>query len=231
VHEQRFVAIADELLRAGLAPRRVRRILFELESHMEDLLEEIQGRGLSPAQAEEEASRRLCAEAVVAAARERIELHSGMRRWPAVAFTLLPLLAYAALFSGGLALIAAGLSFSKSLGFPVERFSLLQQVTGATMAGIEFLLPASVAITFCIIASSRRAPLCWTLAGVALVSLLGATTNAQLELPPFVSRPALGAGIGFSTEAFGAPLLRAACTFFVVSLPYLWLTRTRRRTS
>jgi hypothetical protein len=229
VHEQRFVAIGEELLRAGLTPRRVRRIVFELEGHMDDLLEELQNHGLSPAEAAEEASRRLCAEAVVEAARERTELHSGMRRWPAVAFTLLPLFAYAALFFGALALIAVALTFSKSLGLPVERSTLLQQVTGATMAGIEFLLPASVAITFCILASSRRAPLSWTLAGVALVSLLGATTNAQLELPPVVSRAALGAGIGFSTDAFGTPLLRAACTFFLVCLPYLWLTRTWRR--
>ena len=228
MHEQTFVAIGEELLRAGLAPRRVRRILFEIESHLEDLLEELQGEGLSPADAEREASRRLCAEAVVEAARERTELHSGMRRWPALTLTLLPLFTYAALFVGALALIAVVLTFSKSMGLPVERSMLLQQVTGATMAGIEFLLPASIGITFCVIASSRRAPLAWTLVGVALVSLLGATTNAQLELPPAVSRPALGAGIGFSTEAFGAPLLRAACTFFVVCVPYVWLTRTRR---
>jgi hypothetical protein len=105
----------------------------------------------------------------------------------------------------------------------------LQQVTTATMKGIELVLPASVAITFCILASARRAPLSWTLVGVVLVSLLGATTNAQLELPPITSRPALGAGIGFSTEAFGLPLLRATSTFLLVVLPYLFLTRMQRR--
>ena len=229
--EPRFVTIGEELLRAGLAPRRVRRILFELESHMDDLLQELEGHGLSPAEAEAEASRRLHVEAVVEAARERPELHSGLRRWPAVAFTILPLFVYAALFFAGLAIVAVGLSFSKDLGLPVEHSFVLQQITGAVMASIELVLPASVAVLFCVLASSRRAPFSWTLAGVVLVSLLGATTNAQLELPPISSRPALGAGIGFSTEAFGTPLMRAAATFFVVLLPYLWLMRTQRRPS
>lgn len=226
--EQRFGAIGEDLLRAGLAPRRVRRILFELESHLDDLREELEGQGMSRAEAEAEAMRKLNADAIVAAARERPELHSDMRRWPAAAFTLLPLFVYASLFAGSLVLIALGLSFAKDVGLPVENSVILQQMTTAMTKGIELLLPASVAITFCILAASRRAPLSWTLAGVALVSLLGATTNAQLSLPPLVSRPELGAGLGFSTEAFGMPLLRAACTFFVVIVPYLWLTRMRR---
>ena len=40
--DARFVAIGEELLRAGLAPRRVRRMLFELGSHLDDLVEELE---------------------------------------------------------------------------------------------------------------------------------------------------------------------------------------------
>lgn len=229
MRDLRFAAIGEELLRAGLTPRRVRRILFELESHLHDLVDELEGHGLSRAEAETEASRRLGAEAMVQAARESTELHSGMRRWPAAAFTLLPLFVYAALFVGSLALLVIALSFAKSLGFPVDHSVVLQQITTATMTGLELILPASVGITFCILASSRRAPLSWTLAGVALVSLLGAATNAQLQLPPVVSHPALGAGLGFSTEAFGMPLLRAVSTFLFVLLLYLWHIRKQRR--
>jgi ABC-type Fe3+-siderophore transport system permease subunit len=229
VREQRFVAIGEELLRAGLAPRRVRRMLFELESHMDDLVQELEGQGSSREEAEAEALRRLHAEAIVEAARERTELHSKMQRWPAAAFTLLPLFVYAALFAGSLALLVIGLSVAKSLGFPVEGSVILQQIATSTTTGLVLILPASVAITFCILASSRRVPLSWTLAGVALVSLLGATTNAQLELPPKVTSPALGAGLTFSTESVGMPLLRAVCTFLVVMLLYLWHTRTQRR--
>ena len=229
MRDPRFVEIGEELLRTGLAPRRVRRILFELESHLDDLVEELEGHGLSRAEAEAEASKRLDAEAIVEAARASLELHSGMRRWPVAAFTLLPLFVYAALFVAGLVLLVIGLTLAKHLGFPVDHSIVLQQITTAMTTGIEFLLPASVAITFCILASSRRAPLSWTLAGVALVSLLGAMTNTQLQLPPTVSRPALGAGLTFSTEAFGVHLLRAGSTFLAVVLLYLWHTRMQRR--
>jgi uncharacterized protein YjiS (DUF1127 family) len=226
----RFAAIGEELLRAGLAPRRVRRILFELGNHMDDLVEELEDQGLSREEAVAEATKRLHAEAIIQAARERTELHSGMRRWPAAAFTLLPLFTYAAVFVGALFLVTLGLTFAKDVGFPVEHSVLLQQITTATFAGVELLLPASVAITFCMLASARRAPLSWTLVGVALVSLLGATANAQLDLPP-ASQPAIGAGLGFSTEAMGAPLIRAASTFLFVLLLYLWHTRKLRRTA
>ena len=230
MREPRYAEIGEQLLQIGVAPRHVRRILFELQTHLQDLREELEGRGLSPEEIAAEATDRLRADAVVEAARERPELRSWMRRWPLAAFTILPLFVYGALFAGGLALVVLCVSLAKHFGFPVENSALLQDVVSAIMEGLKLLLPASVAITWCIVASSRRAPLLWTLAGAALVSLLGATTNAQLELPPLVSRPALGAGLGFSTESFGAPLLRAASTFLVVLLPYLWHTRMQRRT-
>ena len=228
--DPRFVAIGEELLRAGLAPRRVRRMLFELGSHLDDLVEELEGQGLSRQDAEAEAAKRLHPEAIIQAARERTELHSGLRRWPAAAFTLLPLFAYVAVSVSTLFLVTLGLAFAKKAGLPVEHSVLLQQITTATFTGLELLLPASVAITFCMLASARRAPLSWTLVGVALVSLLGATANAQLDLPP-ASQPAVGAGLGFSTEAMGAPLIRAASTFVFVLLLYLWHTREQRRTA
>jgi hypothetical protein len=228
--EQRFAAIGEELRRAGLTPRRVRRILFELESHMDDLVEELEGQGLSREDAETEATKRLGAEAIIEAARARPELHSGLRRWPAATLTLLPLFAYVVVSIGTLAFVTTCLALAKRMGFPVENSLLLQQMTTATFTGVELLLPASVAITFCIVASSRRAPLAWTLVGAALVSLLGATTNVQLVLPP-VSKTAVGAGLGFSTDAMGAPLLRAASTFVFVLLLYLWHTRKQRQTA
>lgn len=223
------MAIGEELLRAGLSPRRVRRILFELESHLADLVEELEAHGSSRAEAEAEAARRLDVEAIVAAARERTELHSPMRRWPVAAFALFPLFVYAALFAGGMAFLAVSLTFAKRLGFPVESYVLVQQLTTATIQGILLILPASVAITFCLFASARRAPLAWTLVGVALVSLLGAMTNAQLELPPLSPKPALGAGLTFTTDVMSLPLMRAGSTFVVVTLLYLWHTRMRRR--
>jgi hypothetical protein len=97
------------------------------------------------------------------------------------------------------------------------------------LPGIVWLLPASVAAACCGVALTRRAPLSWPIVGVALISLLGATTNAQLTLPPLVDQPVFGAGVGFNTEAMSLPLFRAGATFFAVFLPYLWLGRAQLR--
>jgi hypothetical protein len=229
MRKQRFVAVGEQLLRAGVAPRHVRRILFELEGHMDDLLEELEAHGLSSVEAEAQATRRLRVEAVVEAASQRPELHSWMRRWPLPAFTILPLVAFAAVFVGSVALLVLALELAKAVGVPLQGSHVLQQTVHAFMTGLVWVLPAGVAMMFCLLASSRRAPLFWTLAGAALISLLGATTNARVDLPPLVARAALSAGIGFSTEALGAPLLRATCTFLIALMAYVCLTRMRPR--
>lgn len=230
MHELRFAGIAEQLLRAGVAPRHVRRTVFELSGHFQDLLEELRTRGLSEQDAEAEASTRLGAEAVVAAVLARPELRSWMRRWPLVAFAMVPLVTYAALFVGTLALLVVCLELAeKALGTPFAASSGMQYVAASFLKAIAWLLPASVGALCCAIASARRAPLLWPIVGVALIALLGATTNVQLDLPPLVAKPALGAGIGFSTEAMSLPLLRAGATFLAVVLPYIWLGRVRVR--
>jgi len=231
MRETRFAGVAEQLLRVGVAPRHVRRMVFELSGHFEDLLDELRARGLAECDAEAEASARLGAEGVVAAVLARPELRSSMRRWPLAAFVILPVAAYAALFVAGLTLLVVCVEFAeKGLGAPLASSNSLQHLATAFLTGITWLLPATVAAWCCAIALARRAPLLWPIVGVALISLLGATTNAQLQLPPLVDRPALGAGIGFSTEALFLPLFRAGATFLVVLLPYIWLGRVQPRT-
>jgi hypothetical protein len=81
----------------------------------------------------------------------------------------------------------------------------------------------------CAVALLRRAPAIWAVVGVVLISLIGGLTNAQLQMPPVVSRPAFGAGIGFSTESLLPPLSRAALTLTVVLLAYFWVRSSRMR--
>ena len=58
MHEARFAGIAEQLLRAGVAPRHVRRTVFELSGHFADLLDELRTRGVTGSEAEAEASER-----------------------------------------------------------------------------------------------------------------------------------------------------------------------------
>ena len=230
MHEVRFADIAEQLLRGGVAPRHVRRTVFELSAHFEDLLDELRARGLSEEDAAIEASARLGADAMVAETLARPELRSWMRRRPLVAFALMPVAAYVALFVIGLSLLLGCVELAqKEFGMSLARSNGLQSLAVAVMPGIVWFLPASVAAACCGIALTRRAPLCWPIVGAALVSLLGATTNAQLTFPPMVDSPAFGAGVGFSTDAMSLPLFRAGATLFVVLLPYIWLGRRQLR--
>ena len=39
MHDQRFASLAERLLRGGVAPRHVRRTIFELQCHSNDLVD------------------------------------------------------------------------------------------------------------------------------------------------------------------------------------------------
>jgi hypothetical protein len=230
MHEHRFADVAEQLLRGGMAPSHVRRTVFELSAHFEDLLAEVRAQGLSENDAAAEASARLGADAMVARFLARPELRSWARRRPVIAFALLPVAAYIALFVVGLALLVGGTELAEQqLGVSLARSGGLQSFAVAGLRAIVWLLPAGVAAGCCAIALTRRAPSLWPIVGVVLVSLLGAMTNAQLTLPPLVGRPEFGAGVGFSTEALSLPLLRAAATLLAILLPYFWFSRTQPR--
>ena len=119
----RFAALAERLLRDGIPPRRVRRLIAELEVHFDDLVAELRSTGLSASESEREAAIRLGPEdALAASILARPELHSWARRWPGVAFGVLPLLSLPAQFV--LSMFVAAQVFSLAthhLGFTALR--------------------------------------------------------------------------------------------------------------
>src|SRR5437762_5836497 len=91
---RRFEGLSQRLLRAGIAPRHVKRLISELEAHFVDLVAEQRSVGLSQAESESQAAVRLGTDDVlIANILARPELHSWARQWPWLAFVLLPLLA------------------------------------------------------------------------------------------------------------------------------------------
>jgi cytochrome bd-type quinol oxidase subunit 1 len=65
---RQFEGLCDRLLRAGIAPRHVRRYISELKNHLDDLASEERARGLSREAAEAEARTRLGSDETLAAA-------------------------------------------------------------------------------------------------------------------------------------------------------------------
>lgn len=81
-----FDSLQRALLRSGIAPRCVRRIVVEVGEHYEDARQEALGHGLTTDEASAEARARLGSEAsIVSAARTRPELLCWAHRWPRTA--------------------------------------------------------------------------------------------------------------------------------------------------
>jgi hypothetical protein len=222
MRDTRFATVGEQLLNAGVAPRHARRAVFELTGHFEDLVAELQSTGVVREDAEAEATARLNPDALIAAAIARPELHSWVRRWPLASCTVFPLVLYMAFVVGSIALVVGGVTvFEQDLGMKLASSRELQWFATTCLSGVAWAVPIFVAGMFCSIAQSRRTPLAWTIIGAMLVSLVGATLNAGVLLPPN-DRPGLQAGFGFSTEAFVQPLLRAALTLAIVLPIYFW---------
>ncbi len=89
-----FESLAERLLRAGVAPRHVRRYLRELSEHQEDLLRAELAKGSDAIAAREAARARLGTEESLAQSMlERPELRSTAARFPALVFGFGPVLA------------------------------------------------------------------------------------------------------------------------------------------
>src|SRR5215475_11535275 len=81
--EKHFEFLTEQLLRAGVAPAHVRRLVTELQSHYESLLEEERARGQPIDVAQELARRKLGADdEIVKRVLEQPALRSWGARWP-----------------------------------------------------------------------------------------------------------------------------------------------------
>lgn len=222
MRSSRFAAVGERLLEAGIAPRHARRAVIELTDHFDDLVAALESQGYERNDAEAEAIARLDPDALIPAAVARPDLHSRVRRWPLASCTALPLSLYAAYVLGSIVLLVGGFTaLDRGLSITLSSSPELARFAAVYMSGIAWALPILAAGTFCSIAHARRMSLGWTLLGAALVSLVGATLNAGLVVPPDRG-PSLEAGMGFSTDALVQPLLRAALTLAVVLSIYYW---------
>jgi hypothetical protein len=174
---RRLSALNERLLRAGLAPRRVSRIIAELEDHLDDLLAELATRGLDAASALSEAHERLGSEdALFASVLARPELASWASRRPAVAFGLLPAPVFAVSFVAWIVVLVAFLN--------VAHLSLASS-TAARSTGwwlsfaFQWALPAATAAVFSSWAWRRRVPWLWPTVGILITAIMGALTNSR----------------------------------------------------
>jgi hypothetical protein len=231
---QRFEGLSQRLLRAGIAPRQVKRLVAEIEAHFADLVAELRSAGLSQAESESQAAVRLGTEDVlIANVLAHPELRSWARQRPWLAFVLLPLLALAVQFFLSMLAAVGVIAFSTQvLGITALYPGPVPWVVRGLQAYGVWIAPIVAAGAACVLAVRSGAPLIWPIVGCALSAILGAATNASFEWSPAVPRGVLSGGIGLNFPDLGlTSALRVILTILTVLVPVLWLRRRRRELS
>lgn len=190
-----FEALRERLLRAGIAPRHVRRYLAELSDHLDDLIQAQRDAGYDTEDAEIRARARLgddddLAQAMLA----RPALYSLPARAPWLVFGLFPLAALIGLCAVPvvlLALIAGG--HAQSGGSARVWF---QDLTLSLVFLGNWALPPLTATLFAVLASRQRLPARWPLIAGIVLAVIG--FHMQASFPgPHSHGGSLGIGLSF----------------------------------
>jgi hypothetical protein len=225
-----FHEIRERLLRAGVAPRHVRRYLRELDDHLADLIAEEERAGRSGADAEAAALARLGDTNELARAMlEQPQFRSLSARAPWTMASLAPLVFLSAayfiacfiLWSGWrIFLPGAATPFGVGTGGPIYGLENIYFQTGKM---IYFGAPILAGWTIALIAARQRLRAIWPAAGVVVTAFIGCLAQVRIirpSVPGGVGHVTMGVGLGHS---LGSALLYALATVSMTLLPYfIW---------
>jgi hypothetical protein len=226
-----FSPLREQLLRAGVAPKHVRRTVAELEAHRQDIIAELRARGVPAAQAEIDARARLGSDETLAASvLARPELRSWARKRPWVAFTIMPVVSFLAVMALWAFLFIMLVETLKStFGRGLLEQAGLPPIAEFLFGGALWGVPVIVGAACMWFATTRRAGAAWPIAGVAVIALIAAAANMSLDWPAAPAQPSFTAGIGISPETAAHVALRSALTMTLVLAPFfLWRRRLAR---
>jgi hypothetical protein len=178
---QQFKSLAERLLRAGVAPRHVRRYLGELRDHFDDLLRDELKREADRTTAERAAWMRLGDEELLArSVLSRADLRSVSWRFPGIVFGAGALLIWVAALA--LTLIAIGLLPDTSASVAEQGLSGKPLLVYALCFLFARILPVIFAIGMLAAAARQRLVSRWPVVGAAVLAVLGGTTTISLAL-------------------------------------------------
>lgn len=233
--EKPFRELREQLLRAGIAPRHIRRYITELEEHWSDLVAEEERAGHARKDAESAAFDRLggmddLAQAMI----RRPEFRSWCARAPWIIFSLGPLLflslAYLILccylwLGWRLFLPGVDTPFGSYNSGPIYDLSNIYFQAGRFC---YFWAPVLVGWIIAFTAARQRLKAAWLVLGLALLAWMGGTAEIH------ASRATIPGGLGhvrMSFFAFHGPaqqnIYALLMIFSISALPYL-LWRVRR---
>lgn len=233
-----FHELRERLLRAGVAPRYVKRYLRELADHLADLEAEEERAGLSPGDAKSAALLRLGAtEDLARAMIDQRQLQAWCVRAPWAIFCLTPLsLLAAAYFIACLILWSGWRIFLPGTDTPFVRIDGLAILYFGVGWSLYFASPTLIGWAIGLIAARQRLNPVWPTIGWTLLALIGGTAKVHAHrsnlLPGKVEHVSMSFTIGPLLQGIPDGLSQALLIFLLTVLPYLlWQFRQRREIS
>jgi hypothetical protein len=176
---QPFDALRERLLRAGFAPRQVRRYCRELADHLADLTAEALAAGRDAREAQALARERLGSDESLAAA---MLMRPSLRSWTARA--PLAVLAAAPVALLTLAYVIPIVVLTQWIGpYPAGMPASTEQLIRSICAFDAFTLPWMIACSIMVVAARQRLPLVWPTLGLLAVAYFGAAFRAHVLWP------------------------------------------------
>jgi hypothetical protein len=234
--QPRFDQLRERLLRAGIAPRHVRRYIAELRDHFDDLVREETTAGAASALAQSRARARLGSDDALAQVMlARPGVRSISARYPWAVFGLGPVamivatLFVAIVLEGG-AIFLAGRLLHRSNPFgaapPSEwvNWTIFAWNTLATYAA-----PLGIAVLLCIVGLRQRMSASWIFTGIAIACVLGAFQVVTLHTAVGHGEFSLGSGLvpPFPLPLVVGGLCRAVVTIAISAAVYWYAVRRR----
>lgn len=218
--------LRERLLRAGVAPRHVRRYLAELADHLADIMQE-ESAGRSRIEAEAAALARLgtmddLANAMIAKRR----LYSWSARAPWAIFAVAPLVSLVAAWCAALLILwtgwqmflpGAATPFGTALPGSIFRLENIYFQTGRM---IYFGSPFLIGWMISTVAVRQRLRAIWPVAGLLLVAIVAGTAQVHASRPTGTGAGHVGLGFGIGPSVT-ASLIHAFVILSFTVLPYL----------
>jgi hypothetical protein len=236
VPRERFEELSERLLRAGIAPRHVRRYVAELSDHFDDLVREGAQTGLFEDASELVARTRIGSDDELAAVMlARPELRSVAARLPWLVFGLSPILmlvvaiAAAVVIEAGL--VELHLAFIRDANgqHPLPP-DWMRVSTAAWNWMVMYVAPLLVAYAICVVGLKQRSSFYWIAAGAGVVCMLGGFHVVNLTWSELPMKSELSVSLAlappFPRQMLIVGILRAAINVVLTGLGYwLWLRR------
>ena len=181
-----FLEIEERLLRAGVAPRHVRRYLRELGDHFADLKAEEMRAGRGTKEAESAALTRLGkAEDLARAMIEQRHFQSWCGRAPWAVFGLGSLAALGASYFVALTILWTGWQiFLPGVQSPfAARLNVLSMAYFGLGRYLYWLAPVLTGWAIALLAARQRSKIWWPLVGVVVAAFLGSTAGVHVTAP------------------------------------------------